>query len=302
VSVVIPTYDREHTIARAIESVLGQSVAAADVTVVDDGSTDHTADVVARYPSVRYLWQKNAERGAARNAGARVARGSHVCFLDSDDTFAADHIERVSEAADASTPVLYTRAEYAFADGARVPHQGPFPDGDVTRELVRGNFIPLHTAIISCDAFRAAGGFSEDRRLAGSEDWEFWVRLSLRHPFRHIPYVTARISVHQGRSMNDIGVLERSFPAAIEKVLADPASHDALTPHRSELRASGALFVALACYRAGLGGRSRVHLLRAVRLRPSLLFDRRVGATLLKTLLGRRAIERVIAASGWHRP
>lgn len=302
VSVVIPTYDREATIARAIESVLAQSVAPADIIVIDDGSTDRTADVVARYPSIRYRRQANAERGAARNAGARLSGGTHVCFLDSDDTYLPDHIERLSEAAEDTTPVAYTRAEYVFDDGSRVPHAGPFPSGNVTRELVRGNFMPLHTALISLHAFHTLGGFSEDRRLSGSEDWELWLRLSVRHPFLHVPHVTASITVHQGRSMNDLTVLERSFPAAIEKALGDPVSRAALTPRRSELRASGALFVALACYRAGLGARARAHLLRAVRLWPPVLLDRRVGATFLKTLVGRRVVERIISATGGRRP
>ncbi|MBX3464651.1 MAG: glycosyltransferase family 2 protein [Planctomycetes bacterium] len=86
VSVVIPTFNRARLLPRAIDSVLAQTLPAAEVIVVDDGSTDDTADVIAGYGDrVRYLQQPNAGVSAARNKGIRAARHELIAFLDSDD-------------------------------------------------------------------------------------------------------------------------------------------------------------------------------------------------------------------------
>lgn len=89
VSVVIPTYNRCGYLQQAIESVLSQSCGDFEVVVVDDGSTDETAQVVARFSDerVRYLYQSNAGRSAARNRGMEAARGVYLAFLDDDDLY-----------------------------------------------------------------------------------------------------------------------------------------------------------------------------------------------------------------------
>jgi glycosyltransferase involved in cell wall biosynthesis len=86
VSVVIPTYNRASRLPAAIDSVLRQGVSDIEIIVVDDGSSDDTRAVVARYGNrVRYVYQANAGVGAARNAGIRLATGTFAAFLDSDD-------------------------------------------------------------------------------------------------------------------------------------------------------------------------------------------------------------------------
>src|SRR6476661_6221086 len=96
VSVVITTYNYERFIAAAIESVLGQTVRPDEIVVVDDGSTDGTAAVVARYAAqgVRYIRQANAGAGAARNRGIRETRGDLLAFLDADDRWRPDKLAR----------------------------------------------------------------------------------------------------------------------------------------------------------------------------------------------------------------
>jgi glycosyltransferase involved in cell wall biosynthesis len=96
ISVVIPTYNREKFVGRAIESVLNQTLRPAQIIVVDDGSTDGTAKVCDAYAKrVQYWWQRNAGAAAARNAGVRLARQPWVAFLDSDDYWVPSHLERI---------------------------------------------------------------------------------------------------------------------------------------------------------------------------------------------------------------
>ena len=93
VSVIIPVYNREKYLAEAIESVLAQTYRPIEVIVVDDGSTDGSADIAKRFGSpVRYYFQPNSGAGAARNRGIAVARGSFLAFLDSDDLWVEDKL------------------------------------------------------------------------------------------------------------------------------------------------------------------------------------------------------------------
>lgn len=95
VSVVIPTYNRANYIGQAIDSVISQSYSQTEIIVIDDGSTDDTPRVVASYGErVRYVWQENSGIGAARNHGVRLSSGEFLGFLDSDDLWQAEKLER----------------------------------------------------------------------------------------------------------------------------------------------------------------------------------------------------------------
>lgn len=301
-SVVIPAYNCAHLIGATIESVLNQTVRPVEIIVVDDGSTDNTRDAVARYaPDVSYVWQENAERGAARNNGAARARGSHVAFLDHDDRWHSEHLERVREAITAETPFAYTRAAYVFPDGARVKVRKRYHSGWVTKHIIRGNFVGISTAITSVAAFKSAGGFSGDRKLSGSEDWELWTRLSLFHPFTHVPYCTTQIGVHAQRTSYNPLVMERAKLAALEWLFTNPRTRDALQPYRAQAWFFGYLFVALAFYRADDQKSSRKYLERAFTTWPPGIADPRFLATLVKSYIGRRTVERVRGLLGVRR-
>jgi len=94
-SIIIPTYNRAHTIRRPIESVLAQTFTDWELIIVDDGSTDDTKSVVESYQDgrIRYVWQENQERSAARNHGIKIAKGEWICFQDSDDEYLQNHLE-----------------------------------------------------------------------------------------------------------------------------------------------------------------------------------------------------------------
>src|SRR5580658_1669327 len=94
VSVIIPVYDREHCVKRAIDSVLAQSFKDFEVVVVDDGSKDGSLQILKSYgDAIHLICQKNAGAGAARNAAIRAARGRWIAFLDSDDEWRPDKLE-----------------------------------------------------------------------------------------------------------------------------------------------------------------------------------------------------------------
>jgi glycosyltransferase involved in cell wall biosynthesis len=126
VSVIIPVYNGERFLAQAIESVEGQTYRPLEVIVVDDGSTDQSGEVARRFPTVRCLRQDNAGQAAARNRGAAAATGPFLAFLDADDLWLPDKLER-QMAAFRSAPELAAVFGWAqeFAEGEQRSRGGP---------------------------------------------------------------------------------------------------------------------------------------------------------------------------------
>jgi len=94
-TIIIPTYNRAHIIRRPIDSIIAQTFKDWELIIVDDGSTDDTKDLIDSYQDsrIRYIWQNNQERSAARNHGISLAQGEWVCFQDSDDEYLPEHLE-----------------------------------------------------------------------------------------------------------------------------------------------------------------------------------------------------------------
>lgn len=133
VSVVIPAYDAEGFLARAVESVLGQSIPPREILVVDDGSTDGTADVARRLGErIRYLRQENAGPSGARNRGIGAAAGEWVAFLDADDWWLPRRLERGLAVAGRYPGLNWVAGRY------RLLH----PDGRMIAPEGEGGYVP----------------------------------------------------------------------------------------------------------------------------------------------------------------
>jgi len=190
VSVVLPTYNRAHTVRTAIDSVLAQSYEDFELIVVDDGSTDDTPTVVSDVSDhrVQYLrFPENRGANVARNAGIRAADGQYIAFQDSDDVWRPRKLElqvRTFERAPADVGVVYT-GYYRISDGSRQygPRGKETLSGDIHEEMLKGNgwFIPTAVAAVRRACFDAVGLF--DERLQRLQDWEMWLRLSERYEF-----------------------------------------------------------------------------------------------------------------------
>lgn len=169
ISVIVPTYNAARFLPEALVSVRRQSIAPLEIIVVDDGSTDDTAEWLRHETDVTYVHQPNQGPSAARNAGIRRARGEFLAFLDADDLWTDDHLERLLEPLAADPQLLFAWGQ------TLVTHIQP--DGTQT-ELVKsprdGQTIPLFligAGLYRPAAFDRVGVFDPEMRLAEDLDW-----------------------------------------------------------------------------------------------------------------------------------
>lgn len=196
VSVVIPTYNRAHFIGAAVASVRAQTYPCAEIIIVDDGSTDSTSTVVSELGAdIRYVRQPNAGPATARNTGIATARGDLIAFLDTDDRWLPQKIERQVGLLERWPDVALVSADMAIADASgRIEVASNFarrglleffktldgrPVPDAPRRLLGLNFINTSTVVLRREVLQALGGF--DTRLRYGEDLELWLRIATHH-------------------------------------------------------------------------------------------------------------------------
>jgi hypothetical protein len=280
VSVVIPVFNLRTFLPEAIESVLAQTVPAdvLETVVVDDGSTDGSGEVAARYaPRVRLLRQPNRGLPAARNAGLRATAAPFLTFLDADDRLLPEKLATELAVLDAhpETGLVYSGWHFIDETGRRLPQRGwSREEGDVLPRLVLGNLIHPHAALVRREAVERAGGF--DERLTSVEDWDLWLRLSragLRWRLVDRPLAEYRIrpgAMHENAARmleNRLHVLDRFF--------ADPALPPSVAALRPQAYQNAYLAAACDHYRAGTRAPGASAFRAAVAARPAIVTDPR---------------------------
>jgi glycosyltransferase involved in cell wall biosynthesis len=225
-SLIIPTFNHARFLGAAIDSALAQTLGAVDVIVVDDGSTDDTPALLARYAGrVRVLRQPNRGLAAARNAGLAAARGTFVSFLDADDVMAPTKLAAQFAVLERSPAIGWTYCDVLMetvATGAttraseRFGYAARALDGWLFPELIHGNFIPAIAPLVRRTALEAAGGF--DERLTALEDWDMWLRLSLIAEARYTPAVLVTYRVRPGGMSEDRARMDKSRFQVLDKI------------------------------------------------------------------------------------
>ncbi len=185
VSVIIPVHNRRQLIDRAIRSVLAQTYPAIEILVVDDGSTDNTAELVINdFPEVNLIRQKNRGVSAARNSGIAGSRGNWLAFLDSDDEWLPDKLKSQAEllSHNPESRIIHTD-EIWIRDGKRVNPGGKHrkPGGWIFDSCLPLCCVSPSSILISRSVFDEIGNF--DELLPVCEDYDLWLRMSARYPF-----------------------------------------------------------------------------------------------------------------------
>jgi len=183
VTVVIPTFNRASIVVRAIRSVLGQTCQDWELIVVDDGSTDGTEQVVRGFSDKRITYirhDRNLGGGAARNTGIRHAQGEYVAFLDSDDEWLPEKLQKELEVFRSSDPVVglvYTGKMMLDETGRVLEIRMPTKSGWVYEALLDANFIGSCSRVtVKKQALERVAGF--DETLVAHQDWDLWLRVA----------------------------------------------------------------------------------------------------------------------------
>jgi len=187
-SVVVPLYNKRPYIRRAVDSVLGQTFEDFEMIVVDDGSTDGSADALQDFADgrMRIIRQANAGVGAARNRGMAEAAGCWIAFLDADDAWLPDHLDELAELAGEFPEAGLLSTTCVEAVGAQLPVV-PKPDGGAARREIdyffeasrRIGVINSTSAAVRRAIVQELGGFLDKR---AGEDLEYWARWALCAP------------------------------------------------------------------------------------------------------------------------
>jgi glycosyltransferase involved in cell wall biosynthesis len=254
-SVVIPAFNAAATLARAIESVRAQSWPAHEIIVVDDGSTDATAEIAAGFDGVRLIRQKNSGVSVARNAGAAVASGDWLAFLDADDWYAPDRIKLHAEWIAEDTMLDFLTGDYEYRDETGILLSTSMAQHESGRMMlnkaagaprvvietpaeiaafVADHFGDTHTLSVPRTRFIELGGYPTGYKVC--EDVHFLTRLVAKS--RRIGVVCQSLGVyviHGGsatrrdpvaaqrenvRTLTDLARLADNFPASVRQGVA----------------------------------------------------------------------------------
>ncbi len=226
VSVVIPTYNAARYVEAAVASVLGQTFKDVEVLVVDDGSTDETEAVLSRYRSaVRYLRQENGGVSAARNRGIQESTGRYVAFLDADDTWFPEKLDRQVAALGSSGRHRACYSAHVICTEALEPlsvQRGVRKSSSLEGLLLIGNVVGTPSSVL-CDRslFSIVGGF--DPRLSQCADWDMWVRLATVSEFLYLDEPLVMYRQHGSNMSRAPKLLERDSVRVLEKAFDLPS-------------------------------------------------------------------------------
>ncbi|HME46113.1 MAG TPA: glycosyltransferase family A protein [Syntrophorhabdales bacterium] len=231
VSVIITTYNRRPYLKPAVESVLAQDYRRMEVIVVDDGSTDGSADELPGLP-LRYVWKENGGISSARNLGISLATGDLIAFLDVDDLWKKDKLStqmrvmREQSSLISYTDEIWMRNGKWFNQG----HRHRKYSGLIYQHCLPLCIISPSSAVISRQIFDDVGKFDESMPVC--EDYDMWLRIACRYP---VLFVDKQLIIKQGGHADQ---LSRHFEAIDRfriRSLVKMVSQGALTPDQRAL-------------------------------------------------------------------
>jgi glycosyltransferase involved in cell wall biosynthesis len=288
VSIVTPTYNRAGFIGEAVESVLAQTMPDWELLIVDDGSTDMTREVLAPYqadPRIHYLYQPNQGQSIARNNALEKARGNYVGFLDSDDLWCADKLERQLELFESHPDVNIVHGDESMIDdqGQEISRENMQRySGQITLHLLADNSVSITTALVRRVCFDEMGGFQASHGVA--DDYDLWLRFSARYRFHYEPGIVAAYRVMPDQISSD----KRRRFAANEKIIKDFLDQygSALSPQEKRWGLAR-FYCRSARYFASIGERRKAtrEVLKALRNAP---FDSVVWRAIYRVLVPHR--------------
>jgi glycosyltransferase involved in cell wall biosynthesis len=227
VSVIIPTYNRAGFVEQAVQSVLDQTYERVEIIVVDDGSTDSTAEVLKEYEGkINYMYQERSERSKARNRGFRHSHGTYIAFLDSDDAWLPRKIEKQVEVLNEKPDVGLVYTDVQFIDLYGNPHVGgicwDLPQRQVLYEdLMTHNVITGTTSsvMVRRTCLDKVGLFDESMNTC--EDLDLYRRIARYYRFCKIDLPLVKFRIHPGSTQRNATAMAKGWEIMINKISQD---------------------------------------------------------------------------------
>ena len=219
VSVIIPTYNRAGMITQAIESVLNQTYKNLDVIVVDDNSNDNTENIVKIIQDERLRYYKNSSNlgpSGARNRGILEARGEFISFLDSDDVWVQDKLQKQMSYFEKHQDVGMVYCAFGYRDGnlvVKVPsdqYRTEELSGDIFRGLLQENKVGTPTMVIKRQCLDVVGTFNS--RLKAWEDYELVLRIAKKYKIGYVNEILVNVNLSKnGVNSDNKNILDTSI-------------------------------------------------------------------------------------------
>jgi glycosyltransferase involved in cell wall biosynthesis len=249
-SIIIPTHNRAHLISKALESVIAQSFINWELIIVDDGSTDNTKELIADYQGkdtrIRYIYQENAERSAARNTGLKNSNGKYICFLDSDDYFLPLRLSNLYDIINAEEfPKFYfTGKTLLDEDGNFEINDLLLTSQDIKIDLLFSLNIHSQQCCIHNDILKK---YLYNTHFSIGEDLELWLRIFSEFTFIPLKENCSVIVVdHPERSVG-IGKLE-SYQKQLNTLLHIKKLNHPISKKKLNSNIHGVLMSILRCH------------------------------------------------------
>jgi glycosyltransferase involved in cell wall biosynthesis len=291
VSVVVPAYNVSKTIGDTINSILKQTFTDFEVIIINDGSTDNTLEVIdqIRDPRIQVFSYENGGLPEARNRGIDRATGEFITFIDADDLWTPDKLERQVDSLQQNPEAGLAYSWTCFMDSEGKSFSKDFPynvEGNVYPRLLVGNFITSGSNVmLRASAIESVGRF--DRNLKSIEDWDYWLRVAAQWPFVLVPQYQILYRQSATSMASKIDVMEKYSLIVIDRAFAKaPPELQFLKPHTL---ANTYQYLARICVthhpdaeklKAGWE-----NLQKAIRLYPPILLDKKVQRLLGKWIL-----------------
>jgi glycosyltransferase involved in cell wall biosynthesis len=286
VSVVIPAYNAARFLPRCLKSVFTQTLQPAEVIVVDDGSTDDSAEI-ARKLGARVVSRPNGGLSAARNTGVQSSSSEWVALLDADDMWHPEKLQSQADCVQADTVLVYTGIRIFSDDGVRGTSLAMDP-AEARKVLRYRNPITPSSVIARREALARNGGFREDVRAC--EDWEMWMRLQRIGSFAAVPGALTDYYVYPTSMSTDPKRMLDALEQILPTTLVDDLQGSARWVWTHRIRAVQFYSAALIARDNGLKGEIS-YILRSLAAWPSPLWEPRrfagLAVSVRNQLLGR---------------